>query len=761
MVVSFGGSEVIMAKLNILENSLSGISTANTIALELDNSIDDFDSSQLSIKDVATKAGLSSLPIVRTGYAVYELADTGNKQQLKLALAQQHYLLSITKTSKDYLNLLTAIDNSSVNDKRKKEYIAFLANLIKRYTQIMLYKDLLGSISKEKMNDFILDYQNLIEELSGTYGQGTTQSSIGYNQNFGVGAALNNYIIGKISLDKIKQEMINEAKRIIQNPFKDLETPIFSLFKQYKGRLNKSRKNYQTKLNYYDSETIRHKNYKEVCKLIAESLIKPTPQETLVIGLPSLDLSFMGINHSALINQEKIKLDNDLLDCYKEATASLELDLVAVMDVSKSMKDNDPSGLREQALKLLIDTAENNTLLSVVGFNDNASLILPKQNILNKGSKVIKAQIPRLKAKGGTDIYDGLTKAIKQLNKNTNTNAQKAIILLTDGKDRNWNAEKNKIPDGVKVHSIALTDKSDIKSLKRISQNTEGHFYIINNAWELNRIISEIYAYQKHRSLLFSIDQVIKPQQIQWHPFYINESFNMLQMQLNWPGSDMDLIIMAPDGQKYNTHQAIQQDYGIEEKTYDIINLTNPKTGKWKVGVEGVDVNKQGEPYTLRVTSDHDPIGINWQFVPKQLVRYQPTQLKISASQIIDWQQANINWWKAGEQQPNMTKVRIIENKISLPIFQKSGAARLQITIEGLTQDGKLINRSYDTTFVVKEGVKVVKKKKVKKKIKPKKITKPKVMLKPKPRETQGSNSLNDFLLEEAPVEYLPEHRGW
>lgn len=108
----------------------------------------------------------------------------------------------------------------------------------------------------------------------------------------------------------------------------------------------------------------------------------------------------------------------------------LPLNLCLVLDRSTSMK-----GARLQQVKsaarYIIDQMEQNDILSVVLFSDQAELILPGRRSIDKTAA--KAAINSIVAGGGTEILQGLTMGLNEIERWQGEGMQNHLILLTDG----------------------------------------------------------------------------------------------------------------------------------------------------------------------------------------------------------------------------------------------------------------------------------------------------------------------------------------
>ncbi|QTA78780.1 Peptidase M12 domain-containing protein, immunoglobulin-like fold-containing [Desulfonema limicola] len=85
-------------------------------------------------------------------------------------------------------------------------------------------------------------------------------------------------------------------------------------------------------------------------------------------------------------------------------------------------------------------------------------------------------------------------------------------------------------------------------------------------------------------------------------PVSLSENYvGLTKYQVNWPGSDLDLVIKTPSGQILDTSdERVVAFYEGETEDYYIIDSN--ETGDWNVDILGIDVDPDGEPYEFKVS---------------------------------------------------------------------------------------------------------------------------------------------------------------
>ena len=154
------------------------------------------------------------------------------------------------------------------------------------------------------------------------------------------------------------------------------------------------------------------------------------------------------------------------------------LDLVFVLDSSKSLYRTDPDNFRSAGVVSLIEnlSPKSDVKVGVVSFDFKARLLQP---LTTNRRDAIKA-LRNLDRDGGTDIADGIETALAELEANARPDSTRVILLFTDGRS---NARKARLAmeeaksRGVAVHTLLLgTDEKGARILREIASGTGGSF---------------------------------------------------------------------------------------------------------------------------------------------------------------------------------------------------------------------------------------------------------------------------------------------
>jgi Ca-activated chloride channel family protein len=111
-----------------------------------------------------------------------------------------------------------------------------------------------------------------------------------------------------------------------------------------------------------------------------------------------------------------------------------QADIMLVIDISGSMLDEDKIGQAKQAALAFLNNMDANNRVGLTVFNDRVQTLVPLGNFESVQSS-IKDWINRINADGGTALFDSMYQVLTALNKETDVDRIRAVVVLSDGAD--------------------------------------------------------------------------------------------------------------------------------------------------------------------------------------------------------------------------------------------------------------------------------------------------------------------------------------
>jgi len=264
------------------------------------------------------------------------------------------------------------------------------------------------------------------------------------------------------------------------------------------------------------------------------------------------------------------------------------VDVRLVLDVSGSMKQNDPSNLRQPAVGLLLELLPEGSQAGVWTFGRWVNMLIPHKPVdANWRSKAANESSSINSVGLFTNIGEALEKAAYDQGY-TDPNQKKHIILLTDGMvdiDKDSALNKNewrrivdevlpKLRDaGYVIHTIALSKNADRDLMNRLSVGTDGVADLAESADDLMKIF------------LKAFDAAVPSEQVALsdNNFVIDssvEEFTALFFRAN--PSDQTQIV-SPDEQVWDESTRNDELRWHRTQYYDLVTVKRPLEGSWGV----------------------------------------------------------------------------------------------------------------------------------------------------------------------------------
>ncbi|KAM3198718.1 hypothetical protein ACQJBY_073717 [Aegilops geniculata] len=150
------------------------------------------------------------------------------------------------------------------------------------------------------------------------------------------------------------------------------------------------------------------------------------------------------------------------------------LDLVAVVDVSSSMNGEKMEQLKT-AMRFVVQKLTPIDRFCIVTFSDHATRLCPLTPMFKSSQAYLQQLVDDLKARGGTNISNGLLAGLKILDDRRMKNGRIAsIMLMSDGAESMGDASQVDIRGNVPVYTFSFGFDSDHVVLSRVAANSNG-----------------------------------------------------------------------------------------------------------------------------------------------------------------------------------------------------------------------------------------------------------------------------------------------
>ena len=301
---------------------------------------------------------------------------------------------------------------------------------------------------------------------------------------------------------------------------------------------------------------------------------------------------------------------------------------VMVMDLSDSMNEPEASGVSKleaakSAARLLLEAIAQESgsygvhQVGLVSFSEFARIDSP----LTTDMAGLEALVNQMVASGGTNISDGLDKALDIL-ASASPEKRKYIILLSDGIPNNGLTTIDEFLAGpvaraksmnVCINTIGLGAGGQMNAdlLRAIAEGSGcGSFYLADEAFQLRAI----YVLLRHRTTGERVElwegNIHQDEEIQVGDYEVLQNQESLDISLVWPGSKLIIQMKDPQGRLVDPNYPGSNFF--ETPASQRILVQNPMPGRWLLGVKGVQVPEPVIPYSLVASSRMMQVTPTW-----------------------------------------------------------------------------------------------------------------------------------------------------
>ena len=187
---------------------------------------------------------------------------------------------------------------------------------------------------------------------------------------------------------------------------------------------------------------------------------------------------------------------------------SLKVDVLFLLDNSGSMIANDPQFITRDVVTKFLMNLKAGFRVGMVTFDQEASLIESLSSIESTADfERFMKSLDRIDYKGQhTNTPAGVERAIYELKSNGREDAEKIIILLTDGIVDTGKKEQDAAGEewlrdqlamdckkaGIRVFGIAFTEMADFRLIQTIALKTEGEYFRTFNSEDIPAVFDKI-----------------------------------------------------------------------------------------------------------------------------------------------------------------------------------------------------------------------------------------------------------------------------
>jgi len=259
-----------------------------------------------------------------------------------------------------------------------------------------------------------------------------------------------------------------------------------------------------------------------------------------------------------------------------------------LIDISGSMKQNDPQNLRRPALRMLVGLLPEDARAGVWTFGQYVNMLIPLGQVDAAWKDKARAEAGDIASPGQfTNIEDVIKRSIDDW-EGSATLYQRHLILLTDGMvDISKNPKKNAasrqrileqlLPKlqshDAQVHTIALSERADHELMRTLARETGGWYEQVNDAEQLQRVFLRIF------------EKVGRPDTVPLtdNKFLVDSSIQEVTLLVFRKEAAEPTRVVAPSGAQFGAKNTPPNVSWHRDIGYDLLTISHPETGEWRI----------------------------------------------------------------------------------------------------------------------------------------------------------------------------------
>ncbi|HEB57346.1 MAG TPA: VWA domain-containing protein [Gammaproteobacteria bacterium] len=296
------------------------------------------------------------------------------------------------------------------------------------------------------------------------------------------------------------------------------------------------------------------------------------------------------------------------------AHAAKKNDVRVLIDISGSMKQNDPHKLRAPALRLLVGLLPQGSESGVWTFGQYVNMQVKLGRVDMRWKKLARAESKKIHSRG---LYTNIEEVLRQASvgwTKIDKKTRRSLILLTDGMvdispDAKKNAAsrqrilKNILPQlkeaGVRLHTIALSAGADKALLKQLSAATGGSYIQVDDARSLERAFLKLFEKAAPADSLA----------IKGNRFKLDTSVRDMTV-LVFRKETRPVQLVNPQGKAFDYQKHPQNFSWSQENSYELITVKKPIAGEWIIKGSKDPDNRVMIVTNLKLDTDELPPSI-------------------------------------------------------------------------------------------------------------------------------------------------------
>jgi uncharacterized protein (TIGR03503 family) len=322
--------------------------------------------------------------------------------------------------------------------------------------------------------------------------------------------------------------------------------------------------------------------------------------------------------------------------------APSENNIKLIIDVSGSMKKNDPENLRRPAVNLLMNLLPEDANAGVWLFGDEVEVLVPFGQATSQFKARAIQHSDLIHSRGLlTDLGGALEQAMMS------PPIDSKAILLSDGmvdlgpdvatnQAETTGIKRIMIPqlrsNGAEIHTVALSIQADEEVLNEIAVGTGGLFETAESPEDLTRIFLRLFD-----------DAVIQDRlPLEDGVFLVDSSVEEFTLLALHDAEATPIQLRSPDNEFYlaGDHPSFVSWY--TDAGYDLITISRPSEGAWKLFADEDPQNRITAVSDLKLEVTNLPNMIHEGAIPSLEVQFSQSEGKITESHFLDLMDAQL-----------------------------------------------------------------------------------------------------------------------